>query len=192
MCACSVLLHIALHVRSDWKEAANCLATVEEGEQNAAGEWTKIKILCRICGVYLWFSLVVLRTECSVCLSLMSTCVLTSWPISDGKGLVFECLEYILIALPYNSMHMLITQHGNSEVSYILQCNALLYIHNWCRLLYQTLFTTLQAIHHYIYIVFFLLQSIVLDVPHFKYFWLLIVTWELHSSVLTQWMFCNP
>ena len=89
----------------------------------------------------------------------------------------FECREHILIALPYNSMHMLITQHDNSEVSfYILQCNALLYIHNWCRLLCQTLFTTLQAIHHYIYIVFFLLQSIVLDVPHFKYFWLLIVT----------------
>ena len=41
MCACSLLLHIALHTRSDWKEAANCLATVEEGEENAAGEWTK-------------------------------------------------------------------------------------------------------------------------------------------------------
>ena len=42
MCACSLLLHIALHICSDWKEAANSLASVEEGEQNAAGEWTII------------------------------------------------------------------------------------------------------------------------------------------------------
>ena len=45
MCACLSLLHIALHVCSDWIEAANSLASVEEGEQNAAGEG-RIIILC--------------------------------------------------------------------------------------------------------------------------------------------------
>ena len=51
MCACLLLLHIALHVCSDWIEAANSLASVEEGEQNAAGEWRIIFIVCQICGV---------------------------------------------------------------------------------------------------------------------------------------------
>ena len=46
-------LHIiALYICSDWKEAANSLASVEQGEQNA-GEWTIILIVCCICGVKL-------------------------------------------------------------------------------------------------------------------------------------------
>ena len=45
-------LHIiALYICSDWKEAANSLASVEEGERNAAGEWGIILIVCPICRV---------------------------------------------------------------------------------------------------------------------------------------------
>ena len=49
----AVTVHIALHICSDWKEAANSLASVEQREQNASGEWTIILIVCCICGVKL-------------------------------------------------------------------------------------------------------------------------------------------
>ena len=56
MCACSLLLHIALCICSDWIEATKSLRSVEEGEANVAGEWTIILIVCltviQSCGIY--------------------------------------------------------------------------------------------------------------------------------------------
>ena len=67
MCACLLLLHFALCICSDRIEATKSLkSAVGKGEQNAAGDWTIILIVCLKFVVQLWFNPVVLITECSV------------------------------------------------------------------------------------------------------------------------------
>ena len=51
MCTCLLLLHITLRICSDCIEAAKSIRSVEKGEQNAAGEWRIILIVCHIFGV---------------------------------------------------------------------------------------------------------------------------------------------
>ena len=47
MCACLLLLHLALRICSDGIEATKSLeSAVEKGEQNAEGDWTIILIVC--------------------------------------------------------------------------------------------------------------------------------------------------